>query len=54
MVAEYHHPLIDCSISFVSCFCVYDNFSCSVCYKLSKYIYINEAYLFIGISRVEC
>jgi len=32
-VVTGYHPLIACSISFVSCFCVYANFSCTVCYK---------------------
>ena len=35
MMAEYH-PLIACSISFVLCFCVYANFSCTVCYEMFK------------------
>ena len=33
---EYHAPLIAC-ISFVLCFCVYANFSCTACYQMFKW-----------------
>ena len=35
VVAEYN-SLIACSIFYVSCFCVYANFSRIVCYKMFK------------------
>jgi len=48
VVAEYY-PLIVCSISFVLCFCVYANFSCTVCYKMFKYKQ-NKMYILILAS----